>query len=192
MVAGDCVLQPPEIRHRVLRSSPGLEVIEIGCPADHDTIVEHEITLPTLPTRPDRSFGGQRFVRHVAAATASTPSATPGFVARDTGIADATDGLADVQVLTRSLGPTDERPDMTHDGEFVMFALLTGTARLDINHDGAQRTELVGPRDAVALPRGSHWSWSDCTADLAVLQVMLPNGCIKPAATSGHGMIDAC
>ncbi|HEU4825730.1 MAG TPA: hypothetical protein VFS85_04570, partial [Dongiaceae bacterium] len=31
--AGDCVLQPPEIRHRVLEASDGLEVIEIGCPA---------------------------------------------------------------------------------------------------------------------------------------------------------------
>ena len=30
MQAGDCVLQPPQIRHRVLESSPGLEVIEIG------------------------------------------------------------------------------------------------------------------------------------------------------------------
>ena len=31
--AGDCVLQPPEIRHRVLESSDGLEVVEIACPA---------------------------------------------------------------------------------------------------------------------------------------------------------------
>ena len=35
--AGDCVLQPPEIRHRVLESSTGAEVVEIGCPAIHET-----------------------------------------------------------------------------------------------------------------------------------------------------------
>ena len=35
---GDMVIQPPEIRHRVLESSDGLEVVEIGCPADHVTI----------------------------------------------------------------------------------------------------------------------------------------------------------
>ena len=35
---GDMVIQPPEIRHRVLESSDGLEVVEIGCPADHITI----------------------------------------------------------------------------------------------------------------------------------------------------------
>ena len=33
MHAGDCVLQPPRIRHRVLESSSGFEVVEIGCPA---------------------------------------------------------------------------------------------------------------------------------------------------------------
>ena len=32
MNAGDLVLQPPEIRHRVLESSPGLEVVEISAP----------------------------------------------------------------------------------------------------------------------------------------------------------------
>ena len=37
MNAGDCVLQPPEIRHRVLESSDNLEVIEIGAPAEHET-----------------------------------------------------------------------------------------------------------------------------------------------------------
>ena len=35
--AGDCVLQPPEIRHRVLEASPGLEVVELSCPAEHVT-----------------------------------------------------------------------------------------------------------------------------------------------------------
>ena len=35
--AGDCVLQPPRIRHRVIESSPGLEVIEIASPAEHET-----------------------------------------------------------------------------------------------------------------------------------------------------------
>lgn len=35
--AGDLVLQPPTIRHRVLESSDGLEVLEIGVPAEHIT-----------------------------------------------------------------------------------------------------------------------------------------------------------
>ncbi len=64
--AGDCVLQPPRIRHRVLECSADLEVVEIGCPAEHETIVEHTIELPTAELRPDREFTGQRFTRHRA------------------------------------------------------------------------------------------------------------------------------
>ena len=42
---GDCVLQPPRIRHRVLEASDGLEVVEIGCPALHETLADHDMTL---------------------------------------------------------------------------------------------------------------------------------------------------
>src|SRR5215475_9118584 len=60
MQAGECVLQPPGIRHRVL------EVVELVLPAVHATHVDHERTLPS-PARVDREYGGQRFVRHVPA-----------------------------------------------------------------------------------------------------------------------------
>ncbi|MGH9336014.1 MAG: cupin domain-containing protein, partial [Vicinamibacteria bacterium] len=98
MQAGDSVLQPPRIRHRVLESSPGLEVIEIGCPANHETFADHDLALPTGRVRPERDFSGQRFVRHVAAETAWRPFRIAGFEYRDTGIAAATDGLAGVRV----------------------------------------------------------------------------------------------
>jgi quercetin dioxygenase-like cupin family protein len=61
--AGDSVLQPPGIRHRVLESGPGLEVLEISSPAEHETLADLEMALPTPRTQPDRDFGGQRFVR---------------------------------------------------------------------------------------------------------------------------------
>ncbi|MDP9647289.1 hypothetical protein [Paraburkholderia caledonica] len=51
--AGDCVLQPPEIRHRVLESSAGAEVIELGSPAEHITMAEHDMTLPNGVYDPD-------------------------------------------------------------------------------------------------------------------------------------------
>ena len=87
LLAGDGVLQPPEIRHRVLNSSPGLEVIEIGCPAEHETIADHALTLPTAVVDPDRDFGGQRFVRHIAADATYAPWRFDGWEYRDTGIA---------------------------------------------------------------------------------------------------------
>ena len=99
MHAGDCVLQPPTIRHRVLESSPGLEVIEVGCPAVHETWRDHELELPTSQLRPERLFGGQRFVHHVAADAVWQDMGNDGFEFRDTGIADASNGLATVRVL---------------------------------------------------------------------------------------------
>ena len=43
LTRGDCVIQPPGIRHRVLKASKGLEVVEIGLPAEHLTEVDHEV-----------------------------------------------------------------------------------------------------------------------------------------------------
>ncbi len=54
LTAGDCFIQPPEIRHRVLEASEGIEVIEIGVPADHVTEIDHNMQLPTGALRPDR------------------------------------------------------------------------------------------------------------------------------------------
>ncbi len=61
--AGDCVLQPPKIRHRVLECVAGSEVIEIASPADHETRAEDALTLPNERYERSRLFGSQRFVR---------------------------------------------------------------------------------------------------------------------------------
>ena len=63
---GDWVIQPPEIRHRVLESSAEAEVIEISMPAEHETWVDHEMELPNEFVDPQRDFSGQKFVRFVA------------------------------------------------------------------------------------------------------------------------------
>lgn len=59
---GDSVVQPPEIRHRVLECTAGAEVLEVSMPAEHETWVEHEMSLPNDTVNPDREFNGQRFV----------------------------------------------------------------------------------------------------------------------------------
>lgn len=99
MYAGDCVLQPPENRHRVLESSAGAEVVELGTPAEHITMADHNLALPTPELYPQRDFSSQRFVRHVAAEATWSPWRMDGFEMRDTGIAAATAGLAGVRVL---------------------------------------------------------------------------------------------
>ena len=98
MHPGDFVLQPPRIRHRVLESSAGLEVVEIGCPALHETLADHAMTLPTGRTLPERDFGGQLFLFHVAADGAWTPCPEAGgFEQQATAMGHATRGVAEVR-----------------------------------------------------------------------------------------------
>ena len=96
--AGDCVIQPPRIRHRVLESSGNAEVIELGVPAEHLTTIDHELALPTRTLDPRRDFGGQRFCRHRHRDAVWSTWRLPGFEARRTGVDEATGGIADVVV----------------------------------------------------------------------------------------------
>jgi len=166
LAAGDCVLQPPRIRHRVLESSPGLEVVELGCPALHETLADHEMTLPTGRDLPHRDFSGQVFLRHIAAEKPWAPHGG-GFERRDTGMSLATRGLADVAVLR----PAHEtRLDVAaHDGDLLFGFVLEGAAILQ--RDGDHR---LAATDAFVIPRGEDWSLRDCSADFSLLQVFLP------------------
>jgi mannose-6-phosphate isomerase-like protein (cupin superfamily) len=182
MRAGDCVLQPPQIRHRVLESSAGLEVIEIGCPAEHETIADWSLELPTATVEPDRDFGGQRFVRHVAEGAASAPWRVDGWEHRDTGIGEATDGLAGARVArpTTAAGFENARW-IEHDTEFAQLVVLDGSVTIDI--DGFEPTRM-GDADSVAIPGGVRYRLSEPSADCELLDVTLPAQFEIDAATA--------
>jgi quercetin dioxygenase-like cupin family protein len=166
MQAGDCVLQPPRIRHRVLEASPGLEVIELGCPALHETLADHEMALPTARLEPERDFEGQRFLRHPAAATPWAPHGDSGFERRETGMAAATRGLADVRVLRPAAA--DVLQDMAP-AELLFGFVLHGSAVL--RHAGEHALDAC---DAFVIPPGQPWSLRAASPDLELLQVALP------------------
>lgn len=166
--AGDCVLQPPEIRHRVLEASAGLEVIEIGCPAVHETFADRTMPLPTPHLLPERDFGGQRFVRHVAADARWRPWRADGFEMRDTGIAAATDGLAGVRVV-RPRGAATAR-FAAHQGEFLFWFVLAGDVALDVQDHGQHRLHA---NDCCVIPAGAAYAL-DAHAGAELLEVMLP------------------
>ena len=178
MHAGDCVLQPPRIRHRVLESSPGLEVIELGCPAEHETWADHDLALPTAHLRPERDFSGQRFVYHQAASAAWRPFRLPGFTYRDCGIAAATAGLAGAGVARLSGSPATSR--VTHDAEFVFWYILAGALTLVL--DGEPASALAAG-DALVLPPAAPYALSGCSADLELLEVTLPGTFATSAAS---------
>jgi quercetin dioxygenase-like cupin family protein len=172
--AGDCVLQPPQIRHRVLECSPGLEVIEVGCPAVHDTFSDPDMSLPTGRVDPHRDFGGQRFVRHITTEAAWEPDRSTGFEYRDLEIAQATSGLAGARVIRPAANQVDvvtETMRGAHDGEFLFVFVRQGSVGLDI--DGEAPVQLAHD-DAVVVPAGVLHRWSDASADLELLEVSLP------------------
>ena len=117
--AGDCVIQPPQIRHRVLESSENLQVVEIGVPAEHITTIDWDMELPTPTHRADREWEGQRFVHSLAKDAVWKPWRIPGFEARDTGIADGTKGVATVRVARPIGGNQCDGIVASHDSDIL-------------------------------------------------------------------------
>ena len=159
---GDCVVQPPRIRHRVLESSPGLEVVEIGCPALHETLADHDMVLPTGRTLPDRDFGGQIFLRHVAAQIPWEPLGN--FKRRDTGVAKATNGIADAYVLRPAI--SSRLPPARNAGELLFGFMLEGSAVLECSG-----RHVIGAADAFVIPPGVSWALDACSPDAEILVV---------------------
>lgn len=171
MRAGDCVLQPPHIRHQVLECSDAFEVVEIGCPAEHETLVDHELALPTSVRRPDRDFGGQVFQFHHAQKALWTQPRDDGFETRDTGIAAATRGEASALALRPAADfvPTTR----AHELEFLFRFVLAGSVTLEC---AGRDPETLHASDAVVVPSGLEFSMVSPSTDLRLLEVRLPAG----------------
>ena len=178
--AGDCVIQPPRIRHRVLESSENLQVIEIGVPAEHVTTLDYEMELPTPQVRADRDFGGQRFCRSEAANAVWTPWRLQGFDVRETGIAAATGGVASVQIA-RASGPI--RGQVTsHTSDILFTFVLSGSVTL---HGEGQGAHALTAGDAYVIPPDVKTSLTDGSTDLQLLEVSLP----AAFETRAHGTV---
>ena len=166
--AGNCVIQPPQIRHRVLEASDNVEVLEIGVPAEHLTAIEHDMELPNGVLNPDRVWDGTRFVHFRAGATPWTPWRIPGWEAQDTGIGAATSGVAGVQVV-RPVPGTD--PVWTsHDTDILFAFVKEGTVMLEAM--GENPYPLVAG-DAFVIPPHLKTRLSAPSADCVLIETAL-------------------
>jgi quercetin dioxygenase-like cupin family protein len=168
LTAGDCFIQPPEIRHRVLEASEGIEVIEIGVPAEHITEIDHDMTLPTPHLRPDREWQGQKFVFNQADGAEWLPAQLQGFIARDTTIATNTRDVAGVQVIRRGDGDTAWAK---HDADIHFTFVMQGEMTL---HGEARDPQRLSPGDAFVIPPGLAVRYADPSDDIELLEVSLP------------------
>ena len=165
---GDCVIQPPEIRHRVLHASEDIEVIEIGVPAQHVTTIEHNMDLPNGPPRPGREWQGQEFVHHVKDEAVWKPFRLPGFNCRDTGICDGTKGIAGVVVARYAGGDTAWS---RHDVDIHFTFVMEGTMTLE---GETEEPSNLTSGDAFVIPPGMLTRYANCSEDLELLEVALP------------------
>jgi len=162
MRAGDCVLQPPHIRHRVLECSDRFEVVEVGCPAEHQTLVDHELQLPTGRSGPGRDFGGQRFAFHRAE---DTPWVSGDEVdVRDTGLHAASGGAVAVRTC-RIPGGGDY--SFTPSSAFYLAFVLAGSCRLLA---GGKPVE-IGTDASFVIPAGTECRLESPSPDLRWLEV---------------------
>lgn len=168
--AGDCVIQPPEIRHRVLEASDDFHVIEIGVPADHMTTMDHEMQLPTATYHPQQEFQGQKFCHNVAKNAIWLPWRINGFQYRDTGINTATKGLASVHVA-RPLADTIPSGFTSHHSDILFTFILNGKTDLSVK---SQPQHILGKGDAFVMPPDMPYAFSNYTTDLELLEVSLP------------------
>jgi len=166
MNPGDIVLQPPGIRHRVLATSPGFDIIEIGCPADHLTNFDHEMALPN-GVYGDHAWGGQQFVF-------STPGDFSegwdhsGFSSDDSGIGAATNGIVEVRrVRTAQQSHVYESKPF----EFRFIFVMDGDIDVTVT-DGAVYHLTSG--DSIALPPAAQATIAQGSHEATLLDVLVP------------------
>jgi len=167
--AGDCVTQPPEIRHRVLEASDNLEVIEIGVPAQHMTSVDHEMQLPTKNYRPQREFQGQRFCHHQLKQAIWQPWHIEGFEYRESGVAEASKELASVKVA-RIKNSATKPQTLSHNKDILFVFIMQGQIKLAA--DG-QQSKFLSKGDSYVIPPHMQYQISHFSDKLELLEVSL-------------------
>ena len=168
LFAGNCVIQPPEIRHKVLYASDNIEVIEIGVPAEHVTTIDHDMELPTKEFNPERKFKGQKFVHNKAKESTWSDFRISGFKCRDTTIAENTKNVAGVQVVRPNGGTIKSSK---HDCDILFNFVMEG--KMTLTATGQPSNELTSG-DAFVIPPDLLTEYSNLSEDLELLEVSLP------------------
>jgi quercetin dioxygenase-like cupin family protein len=162
--AGDCVTQPPHVRHRVLETSNGLEVLEIGLPAEHVTAIDNDMELPTSRVDSHRLFDGQRLCHFRHENAKWQRHRLPGFVSCDTGVASASANLAGARLLKSIDSPAAYTT--SHSADVMFSYVLSGSVRID--------GQLLVAGDAYTLPPAEEHRISELSEDVNVLEFSVP------------------
>ena len=174
---GDCVFQPPGIRHRVLESSDQLEVVEIASPASHQTHFDHQMKLPGEKIHLDREYQGQTFLKYLAEEDQRPWQSwrIPPFQSREIGMDPSTKGLISFTKIRLPPQFDIQRSSpilrYQHDAGFVFLFILHGYLTLEVNGEKIDRLEEA---HSIVLPADHSYSFIDYSHDLQMFQLSLP------------------
>ena len=173
---GDCILQPPGIRHQVLESFDDLEVIEFSSPSIHATFSDFDLKLPNSKINPDRVFAGQKFSCSTSdSRKASLYSESDSLEVLETPIDMASGSVGWVNEIcgckesNKQFAPLS--PRIKGQPSFLLWFVKKGFAEIQI----AERTEVISAGDAISYPYGFNssleFSLLKHDADFEVLEV---------------------
>ncbi len=181
---GDCVLQPPHIRHQVLESYEDLEVVEIATPLQHSTYSDHEMKLPNDTLDPDRNFQGQNFIWSRSSERVWHRDSFDSNLSHEigtTGIYQASAQRGNVRVLRPV--KTDQTPmplvpfPEKSTNDFILWFVIAGTAFFERSSGTA--LQRISEGDAITLINVSREDMSvafrDSSEDFVLLEVCLPH-----------------
>lgn len=166
MQPGDIVLQPPGIRHRVLATSPGFDIVEVGCPADHLTNFDHEMTLPN-GIYGEHEWGGQQFV-FSSPGDFSDGWDHAGFVSDDSGIGAATQGIVEVRRVK-----TSDHSEVCEFSPFSFRFIFVMDGNIEITTANGEHHHLESG-DSIAFPPVAHAVITRGSQDATLLDVLVP------------------
>ncbi len=166
MHEGDCVVQPPGLRHRVLECSDRFDVVEFSSPAEHMTWVDHDLELPNGR----RSAGhrdGQTFLHFRSQLAAWDSGSLPGWRALRTGTDLATGGKASLTLLaTGSIDGAASSARFRSTYAATAGVVTRGSAELQV---GARRPERVAAGSAFACAGEEVLNFDATSADFTWL-----------------------
>ena len=176
MVAGDCTLQPPHIRHQVLECSPGVEVLDLTSPALNNLIGELELTLPNAVLRPDRLFSGQRFSRYQGKQAQWQPmETTPNWEQSDTGFDIASGGVGGAKFVRPLESASDTELDLKSSSEFVFRFVIRGSVDLQYEEEaGSMAKQRLGEGDSFVIPQKMSAKLANAGAGTEILEISSP------------------
>ena len=165
---GDCVTQPPEIRHRVLEASDQLEVIEIGLPASHMTYFDHKLALPTANILPKRKFSDQTFCHHIRDDKNWNRIDSIKLEFLQTNVIKHSNNIASVQTI-RPSKQSVESAEMKNQANILFYFVLSGQSALSLEN----QSYCIVTNDSFIIPSKSNYKFENMTSDLELLEIQI-------------------